>query len=103
MTAQIHALERRDLVVARTAGAQAAAKLSADALNEKPLERAVYILVGTRRENRVRRRPRRASHESPATMRAVSSCVSSPASPKRVSVRDRPGQVVVRVPPVEVS
>ena len=103
MPAQVHALERGDLVVARPAGAQASAKFRANALDQNALERAVHVLVGVRRQHGARgdvfaqlRRGRRPCG-------AASSFVSSPAARKRVRVRDRAGKVVVRVAPVEVS
>ena len=46
MVEQVAAQQRGDLVVAGPAGAQPAAELGADLLEQQPLEGAVHVLVG---------------------------------------------------------
>ena len=76
--AQIHPDQCRNLVVAGAAGAQSAAQLGSDQLDQPPLQRTVHVLVGTNGPERSGGHLR-AQRVEPSTIAASSSSVSSSA------------------------
>ena len=83
-------------------GAQPAADLRADLVEQQPLEGAVHVLVGRVRAAASPAAYRSPSASSPRSSSAWSSSVSSPARVQGVGVGAGAGQVVGRQPPVEV-
>ncbi len=102
LVAQVGLEQRRDLVVARPAGAEPTAHLGPDVLDQQPLEGTVHVLVGGVGEQGPRG-VRLGEGVEAGEQRAVVVVGEQAGGVEGVGMGARPGEVVGHQPPVEVG